>query len=374
MEFEIDQASFQAALMLASTVADHRSTMPVLGNVLLTAESAAETQEHGRVICRATDMMLFVTERFPADVHKSGSISLAVRHLHHLIKTLPPGTVSVSSLDNHWAQIKTARSEFRLMGMAEHDFPEFPEPTDINFTEVSSRALAQLIQRTVFSVSTDEARLNLNGALFESDGSMATMVSTDGHRLTKLTLPLAGPDLAERGGVVIPRRGLIELRRVLERVGADVQLGIGAEHLFLRTSTVHLAVKLISIAFPPYRQVIPKSRQRFVDLGRKELLSMLRQAQVLAPGITATIRLELQPGTLKLSADNPELGVGNQELDVDYDGEGLAAGFNASYLIDGLEAIDADQVRLEFQGELDPCVIRPIDGPDYLAVVMPMRI
>ena len=368
MQFEIDQSSLHAALSLAATVADHRASMQVLGNVLLEADSA------GTVTCRATDMMLFVTETFPADVKQAGSISLGVRHLHELVKALPPGKLAIKSLDNHWAQITTPRSDFKLMGMPQHDFPEAPRPKDIAFQAVSARALSELIQRVVFSVSTDESRVNLNGALFECDGKIGTMVSTDGHRLTKFTCPLVGPDLTERDGIVVPRRGLLEIRRVLERVSDTIELGIGDEHLFLRGDNLSLCVKLTSVSFPPYGQVIPKAHQRHITAHRLELLALLKQAEVLAPEKTATIRLELSSGVLKLTADNPELGVGHQEMEIEYDDKPFAAGFNARYLLEALDSVDSEHIRLEFQGELDPCVVRPVDGPDYLAVVMPMRI
>ncbi|TPV92493.1 MAG: DNA polymerase III subunit beta [Myxococcales bacterium FL481] len=368
MQFEIDQSSLHAALALAATVADQRASMQVLGNVLLEADSA------GTVTCRATDMMLFVTESFPAQVTRAGSISLGVRHLHELVKALPAGKLTFERLDNHWAHITTARSDFKLMGMPQHDFPEAPRSDALTFTPASAKALGDLITRVVFSVSTDESRVNLNGALFECDGAQATMVSTDGHRLTKYSCPFAGPDLTERGGVVIPRRGLIEMRRVLDRIADEIELAVSDEHLFLRGDNLSLCCKLTTVAFPPYDQVIPTAHQRYIEADRSELVGLLKQAEVLAPEKTATIRLELAAGQLKLTADNPELGVGHQEMEVDYDGDAFAAGFNARYLIEGLDGVACERIRLEFQGELDPCVVRPVDGPEYLAVVMPMRI
>lgn len=368
MQFEIDQSSLHAALALAATVADQRASMQVLGNVLLEADTT------GTVTCRATDMMLFITETFPAQVEAAGSISLGVRHLHELIKALPPGKLTFERLDNHWAHITTARSDFKLMGMPQHDFPEAPRSDKLEFVTASARALNELISRVVFSVSTDESRVNLNGALFECDGASATMVSTDGHRLTKFSSPFTGPDLTERGGIVIPRRGLLEIRRVLDRVADEIELAVGDEYLFIRGDNLSLCCKLTTVAFPPYNQVIPKAHQRSIDADRSELLAILKQAEVLAPEKTATIRVELSPGQLKLTADNPELGVGHQEMEIEYDGETFAAGFNARYLIEGLDGVECERIRLEFQGELDPCVVRPVDGPDYLAVVMPMRI
>jgi DNA polymerase-3 subunit beta len=365
MDFEIDQALFSSALSLAQTVSDRRSTMPILANVLLRADK-------NEVVCSATDMMISLTERIEADVHKKGTLTLGVRHLHGVMKTLPAGVVRVTSLDNNWAQIVAPRSEFRLMGMSEGDFPELPSAGKAKFVAVPSHRLSELVQKTLFSVSTDEARVNLNGALFESDGTNATMVSTDGHRLTKLTTALTGPVLD--AGIIIPRKGMIELKKVFDRVDGDVELAIVDQHLFLRAEGLELSIKLNMVSFPPYDQVIPKQHQRRATVGRNELLGALRQAEVMAPEKTATVRVQLADDNLKLTADNPELGVSNLELTVEYDGEPLTAGFNARYLIEAIETIDGERVYLDFQGELDPCVVRPTDGPDFIAVVMPMRI
>ncbi len=370
MEFEIDQSRFLAALNLAQTVADKRGTMPVLANVLIRANA------DGNVVCSATDMMTSLTESVSAEVKTPGSITVGVRHLHGVVRTLPSGPLRIKGLDNHWVQIVSGRSEFKLMGMPEADFPELPDPNDkkagLEFIDVPAHSLSDLIAKTHFSVSSDEARVNLNGVLFECDGEHGIMVSTDGHRLTKFELELAGPKLDK--GVIIPRKGMLEIRRVLDRVSGEIGLAIGDQHLFVRAADLVLSVKLNNVTFPPYKAVIPAAFQRFAALGRDELLSALRRAEVMAPEKTATVRVALSPGKLELTADNPDLGVAHQELAIDYDGDELTAGFNARYLIEVLDVIDTQEVRLEFQGELDPCVVKPVDGPDFIGVVMPMRI
>jgi len=368
MEFEIDQSRFLAALGLAQTVADKRSnTQPILANVLL------RTTKDNKLVCSATDMMISVTETIPVEVKTPGALTLGVRYLHNVVRTLPAKPLRIKGLENHWAQLIVGRSEFKLMGQAPADFPELPDPTrGVKFTPVPSHTLADLIQKTQFSVSTDEARVNLNGVLFESNGELGTMVSTDGHRLTKLSLPLSGPKL-ERG-IIIPRKGMLEIKRVLDRLNGDVGLAVDGQHLFLQADELTLSVKLNNVVFPPYEQVIPREYKRRVTALRDELIDALRRAEVMAPEKTATVRVQLSPGNLQLTADNPDLGVAHQEIEIEYQGEPLVAGFNARYLIEVLEVMDTKQVHMDFQGELDPCVLRPVDGPDYLGVVMPMRI
>ena len=368
MEFEIDQSRFLAALGLAQTVADKRSnTQPILANVLLRAT------KDNKLVCSATDMMISVTETIPVEVKTPGALTLGVRYLHNVVRTLPAKPLRIKGLENHWAQVIVGRSEFKLMGQAPADFPELPDPTKgVKFTRVPSHTLADLIQKTQFSVSTDEARVNLNGVLFESNGELGTMVSTDGHRLTKLSLPLVGPKL-ERG-IIIPRKGMLEIKRVLDRLSGELGIAVDGQHLFLQADELTLSVKLNNVVFPPYEQVIPREHKRRVTALRDELIDALRRAEVMAPEKTATVRVQLAPGSLQLTADNPDLGVAHQEIEIEYQGEPLVAGFNARYLIEVLEVMDTKQVYMDFQGELDPCVLRPVDGPDYLGVVMPMRI
>ncbi|EDM78858.1 DNA polymerase III, beta subunit [Plesiocystis pacifica SIR-1] len=372
MEFEIDQARFLSALTLASTVADRRSTMPVLANVLLRATTDDE------LVCCATDMMIALTEKVPCKVSNPGSLTLGVRHLQSVVRTLPSGALRIKSLDNSWAQILAKRSEFKLMGMPEGDFPELPDASGESFTTVPAHKLVNLIEKTLFSVSTDEARINLNGAMLESDGQTATMVSTDGHRLTKFSLELEG--LALPREIIVPRKGMDEIRKVLNRVEGEVGIAVSDQYLFVEAEKLTLSVKLNNVTFPPWKQVVPKDFQRRAGVERTELIGALRQAAVIAPEKTATVKVQLDKGSLRLNADNPELGAINLELPVDYDGSPLTAGFNANYLIEALGALSADRIYLDFQGELDPCVLRPApddegnDPVDFLAVVMPMRI
>ena len=366
MEFEIDQSRAVAAVALASAVADKRSTSPILANVLIRADADGVT-------FLATDMMIGTAEAVAAKVTTPGAITVKAGHLYNVLRVLPAGVVTITAMDNSWIQIHAGRSEFKIMGLPEGDFPDLPE-TDATMVEIPSGSVIGLVDHTLFSVSTDEARVNLNGALFESDGTTATMVSTDGHRLTKYALPMAGPVLPR--GVVIPRKGLAEVRKVLDRVGGICKIGISDSHLFVSAGALTLSVKLNLVTFPPWQQVVPKKTDRRVEASREELVGALRQAIVMAPEKTSTVRMSLTRGLLTLHADNPELGSIELSLEVDYSKSDLVAGFNAAYLLEALGTLEDDRVVLEFQGELDPVVVRPAgDSPiDFLAVVMPMRI
>lgn len=370
MKIEISQQNLHAAVTAAAAVADRNGTNPILGHVLISASGDTAT-------FASTDMSITVRERYHCTATKTGKITVPAKHMRRVVSTLA-GPVTLEATDSSWLIIKAGRTEFRLMGMDATDFPDLPDvPGDLH--GVDAVKLAGLIDKTIFSVSTDVSRMNLNGALFSVDRDTATMVSTDGHRLTKCTTGLGhnlGGTLTR--GVVIPRRGLEELRKLAK--GAD-QIAIGVEdmHLFAEAGDASLSVRLNNATFPPWQQVVPKSHDRRVVVDREALLAGLRQAVVIAPEKTATVRMAFEQDTIELRADNPVLGAIKLDVPADMTGTPMVSGFNGAYMIDALSVFDDDLVWLEFQGELDPCVIRrPTDDPSsadsLLAVVMPMRI
>jgi DNA polymerase-3 subunit beta len=230
-----------------------------------------------------------------------------------------------------------------------------------------------MIGKTIFSVSTDETRQHLSGVLFESDGTTARMVSTDGHRLSKVGRPLTGgPKLPE--GVLIPRKGMIEIRRAIETREAPCGIGVYQGNFVVKADDVSLSVKLIDGQFPPYDQVIPKDNDRSVVVSRLGFLEALRRVAIMSSDKTQGVRIGLEKGKLRIESDNPDLGAAKEEIDVSYKGTAMQIGFNARYFMELLGEIDTTDVRLELSGELDPGVVRPADGSDYVGVVMPMRL
>jgi DNA polymerase III subunit beta len=231
-----------------------------------------------------------------------------------------------------------------------------------------------MIERTLFSICNDETRFHLNGVFFESDGSKSRMVSTDGHRLSKVERTIAnGPKLS--AGVIIPKKGLLEIKKVLEQ-GPSAKIAIKTPHVFLVQDDIAIAVKLIEAQFPPYEQVIPKENDKVAIAPRLALLEALKRISIMSSDKTWGIKLAVAKGELKVASDNPDLGEAHETLDVSYEGAPLAIGFNAKYFIELLGEMEGDEVKLELNGELDPGLVRPADGKagSYLGVVMPMRI
>lgn len=379
MDVTIDHARLLAAVSAAASIAEKRS---IAGSTSINGVLLDATRKG--ITITATDMLLTSSEllgvRVDTEVTSEGGALVSARHLLDVVKTMPSGAIRLRSLENHWIEITARRSSFKLMGQAPSEFPEIPAaPKDKDFVKVPAAAITSQILATVASISTDEARVNLNGLLWESNGKRSVAVSTDGHRLTKIGLDLAGGPKLKRG-VIIPRKGVTAIQALLARSKAsDVELGFGGNTawLYVRVGGQTLTIKLSNVVFPPYEQVIPTKVLREAVVDREELTVMLKRACVMAPEKTATVRLAItaKTKTLDLTADNPDLGTVSDSVElVSYTGGDILAGYNAHYLIEALSVMLTKHVKLTMQGELDPLVLQPVDGPDFLAVVMPMRV
>ncbi len=365
MEFRIAKTEFLRGLRLAQGIADRKSTMPMLANVLL------RTQGKNQLLVAATDLNVSLTAELKSSNAHEGGITLGAKNLYELIANAPGDDITLKKADNHWAEIRSGKVTYRVVGMPDRDFPKVPDHREAAYSTVESSLLREMIDRTLFSVCNDETRFHLNGVYFESDGSKARMVSTDGHRLSKVERTIAnGPKLS--AGIIIPKKGLLEIKKVLEG-GASCKIAIKTPHLFLVQDDIALAVKLIDAQFPPFEQVIPKDHKKIITIDRGRFVDALRRAQLMSSE-TRGVKVAATKDGVTVTSDNPDLGEVREELDAEYKGEAIAVGFNPKYVVELLGQMTSDQITIALGGELDPGLVRPIGGDDYLGVVMPMRI
>jgi DNA polymerase III subunit beta len=367
MDFRIEKNQLLRGLYLAAGIADRKSTMPILANVLV------RTDGKDRILCAATDTHVTVLATLPAKIDAEGGLTLGARQFHEIVKGLAGEEIHVRRTEQNWAVIRAGRAEFKLVGMPDRDFPKLPAVAEAGLHQVNSVTLRDMIAKTIFSISTDETRQHLSGVLFESDGKTGRMISTDGHRLCKVVRELPdGPNLET--GVLIPRKGVGEIRRMLEAREGPAEIGVYQSHFVVRSGEIAITVRLAEGQFPPYEQVIPKDNERTIVVSRDELLEAFRRVAIMASDKTMGVRVGLEKGKLTIEADNPDLGNAREELEVAYKGGAVQVGFNARYFVELLSEMGGPQVRLELAGELDPVVIRPADESDYLGVIMPMRL
>jgi DNA polymerase III subunit beta len=370
MKFVVNRDQFARALGRIQGVLNRKATMPSLSNVLL--EAAVD----GNLRVAATDLDVTFDGVITTSVSAPGRITVDGKRLYEVVRSLPGEQVDVAVNDEARMTLSCKNTEFVLHGAGADNYPGLPDAAGLDLTPLNGTALKELIERTLFSVSTEESRPNLNGVFFECLGEgRVRMVSTDGHRLSQGERDASrGADIPQRDGVIIPRKGVAELKRLLDEVGSEVAFGFLENQLVVSTGQLHLYIRLIDANFPDYTQVVPKSSERRVVLERAPFLSSLKRIGILASERTHGVRIELRPGNMVLLSDNPDLGRAREELDIEYDGGELIIAFNAKYVREVLGILTAEKVVLALNEALSPGLIREHENEDYLFVVMPMRI
>jgi DNA polymerase-3 subunit beta len=371
MDFSIQTEELSKGLYRAQGIVEKKTAMPILSNVLFEATTS------GKVMITATDLEVGMTGEHPAEVAKEGNITVSARHLYDIVRSLPKGTVRIKKLPNHWAEIRAGSVEFKMMGMSPEDFQGLPDVSKAAMFKVDPGLLKEMIEKTAYAISTDETRYNLNGAYLEKvDEEIFRMVATDGHRLAMLDAPLVekGVQSQFQEGVIIPRKGLMEMKRLLESNPPEAFLGLDGANLVFRVPGVTVVMRLLDGQFPEYRHVIPEKQKITLSLERKSLVESLRRVSILSSDRTFGIRLLLEKGRLLVTTSNPDLGEAKDEIAVEHSAGEMTIGFNARYLIDALAAIPSERVDLSMEDDLSPGVLKPGKDDRYTCVVMPMRI
>jgi len=373
MELQIGTDEFSRALYRAQGIVEKKSTMPILASALL------EATEDNRLRVSAFDLEIGVTGTHLCEVKKAGAVALKHKELYDIVRSLPEKTLTLRRDANNRVHLASGAAEFNIVGQPAEDYPPFPRAEKVAMVEVEPTALLEMIEKTQFAISADETRHNLNGVFFESIEGGVRMVATDGHRLSLVQRELKGAFNLKRG-VIVPRKGLFELRRLLSEDATGVcELGFTETSGVFRRGDVTMVMRLIDGNFPDYQQVIPKEADRTMTVDRPRLLETLKRMSLLSSDRTTNaVKLELQEGTLRVTSQNPDLGDAREDIPVTYKGQPLQIGFNARYLMDVLQVVDAAQMNVELCDELSPGVLKPAGEPGpgarYTAVIMPMRI
>jgi DNA polymerase III subunit beta len=368
MEFRIAADELKRALYRAQGIVERKTTMPILSNVLITATKNS-------VQVTAFDLDVGVVSEHFAEVMKQGAITLSARTLSDIVQNVPEQQITIRKLPNHYAEILSGTAHFKIVGMSPDEYPKLPREDDATSVTVSGEVLLEMIRKTSFAISTDETRYILNGVFFEPhSGEKVRMVATDGHRLALVERTMAG-DFKLKAGVIIPRKGLLELKRLLEEApDAECQLGFAMNSALFRKKGLTMVMRLIDGQFPEYQRVIPKEGDRKVQLNRIRFLEALRRTALLSVDKSNAVKLTLTENQLRLTSQNPDLGEAKDDLEVAFTGSEITIGFNARYLSDVLVALDDDEVVLELGDEHSPGVVHAPNDRSYTAVVMPMRV
>jgi DNA polymerase-3 subunit beta len=374
MKFSIERGEFQRGLGRIQSIVEKRNTMPILANALLEVSGKKE----GALEIAATDLEVGIRSSHPCEVAKPGRLTVSARKLHEIVRELPDEMVHLEASSNAYLTLRCARAEFTLAGTTADEYPSLPNFAPKSLTVVPAAVLSEMIDRTMYAASTDETRYNLNGVYVEriTETGKLRMVATDGHRLAYVDRALGdGLTSLDTAGVIIPRKGLAELKKLVDEEDADeIELGFEGNNGLARKGSVTLTMRLIEGEFPNYRQVIPTERGQQLILPTEVITHALRRVALLSAERSRAVKLELSEGQLRLSSNNPDLGDAREEVDIDYAGEATSIAFNARYLIDAVSAARSKEIRFGFRDALSPAELSPGDDADALAVVMPMRL
>lgn len=367
MHFTISREALLKPLQLVAGVVERRQTLPVLSNVLLVVEGQ-------QLSLTGTDLEVELVGRVALeDAAEPGEITVPARKLMDICKSLPADALIDIRLDEQKALIKSGRSRFTLSTLPASDFPTVEEgPGSLNFS-VEQGKLRRLIERSGFAMAQQDVRYYLNGMLIEVSNGMLRAVATDGHRLAMCSMQ-AGIEQADRHQVIVPRKGILELARLLTDQDAQVNVVLGQHHIRATTGEFTFTSKLVDGKFPDYERVLPRGGDKLVIGDRQTLREAFSRTAILSNEKYRGIRLQLESGLLKIQANNPEQEEAEEEVVVDYSGAALEIGFNVSYLLDVLGVMTADQVRMTLSDSNSSALVQEADNDDSAYVVMPMRL
>lgn len=366
MRLTISREKLQEALTAVAAAVPAKTTLPVLGNILL------ETTEKGLRLS-GTDLDIGVSTEVLADIESTGAITVPAKKLTEIVRELAPSPVRLSATGEQRISLECGRSKFKLLGLPRDEFPAFPTVDFRKAWRVKSVDLQKLIAHTAFAVSNEESRPILNGVLWEIRDQEIRMVATNGHRLAKMEVPYPGP---ASGDFIIPPKALEQVRRLFP-ADEELEVAKGENHIAFRSPFTSVFTRLIEGPYPNYDQVIPRDNDRVAIIDRVAFQSALKRMAVVASDQTHRVKLSFNSALLKLSVTTPDLGEGQDELSVRYDGDPIDIGFNGMYLLEILRFMPTEEIRFTFKEPERAATLEPENWQDagkYLCLVMPLRL
>ena len=362
------QEKVLAALQSVAGIVERRHTLPVLANVLL--------RKNGDAV-EFTTSDLEIQVRTSADLGgDAGTLSTTVgaRKLIDILRALPSDQIITLTSAQNKLTLQAGKSRFTLQTLPSEDFPLVNEAVDFGPTfSVPQKTLRDLLNQVHFAMAVHDIRYYLNGILFIAEGKTLTLVATDGHRLAlaQSTLENAVPNKQE---VILPRKTVLELQRLLADEETAIEMRFAGNQARFNFSGMEFVTKLVEGKFPDYNRVIPKNHKFALLVGRAPLLACLQRAAILTSEKFKGVRVNVEPGVLRIASSNAEQEEAKEELEVSYDGDAIEIGFNVTYLIDALGNMNQEMLRMELQDGSASVLITLPERPGFKYVVMPMRI
>jgi DNA polymerase III subunit beta len=372
MEFTIKRDVFLGGIQKTLGIVEKKTTMPILSNLLIrTGEKMIRIM--------ATDREIGLVADYEAEIIRAGDITLSARKLHEMVREIQGEMVHVSKNERDMVSLTCNKAVYRIPGIPADDYPVVTDQEELPMYKIKGSLLKEMIRKTAFAMSPDEMRKNLNGVFLETEQTdnttMIRMVATDGHRLSLVKM-----DAGEKGflvmekGAIIPRKGLGEVRRLVDDEQGDIWLGVRPGICIIKTDHTLLKVSLIDGEYPDYRRVIPVEKGVLVALEKDALKHALRRMSVISSERYNGVIISISNDKMVLNSTNPDVGEANDEIDVSYQGEERSVGYNVTYLTDALDVIDEERVEFEIGAGMKPGVIRAVGSERYFCIVMPLKL
>lgn len=371
MEVVTTKALLLQAVSLPQSISLKKSTMPILQNILLHVQGHA-------LLLSASDLEIAAVTKCDAEINRPGSIAVNGRLFGDVVRELPEGEVTLSVADDQ-IEVRSQKTRLRLSGVHAAEYPSL-KGVDLEVSgRVKASDLVQMLNQTLYATSADETRFSLNGALLEggdaASGSTIKFVATDGHRLSVTVRPSSGVFLSE--SVIIPKKGLAEVRKSLELEGdKEVGLAISENYLVLETSQAKVAIRVIDGEYPDYRVVIPKSSELSFLIPIEEFSRAIRRAILMASDDEHKVICTVSPGMMRMDSASRSRGEATEEMIIhEFSGAPFSIAFNPRYLLDAVTSFGGrSRLRISLPSEAGPAVLSPEDDDASFAVVMPMRV
>ena len=362
MKFQTTKEELFNNLQITQNIVTPRTALPILSNILL--ESFG-----GKLKLITTNLDIGISCEYPVETVEEGAITVPGKKFTEIIHELPSGQIVITAMKNNTVIIQSENCEFKIMGLPKSEFPKLPEFKNKDAIRIGQAVLKEMLNKTGFAISRDEARHVLNGILFKIEQDKITLVATDGRRLALIEKNM-GIKTNKPVGIIIPSKTVDELNRNLKEEG-EVLLILGENQALFDLGQVHIISRLIEGEFPDYHQVIPLEQKDKIKLNRERFLLAIKRAAILSTADYQAAKLEVFKNKLVISKSTPDLGESREELESDYSGKELAVGFNPAYLIDVLKALSDEAINFELTDSEKPGAIRT-NG--YLYIVLPMKI
>ncbi|MCG6880516.1 MAG: DNA polymerase III subunit beta [Deltaproteobacteria bacterium] len=371
MEIKIDRDELLKSVSKVQSIIEKKSNMPVLSTILFTADNST-------VRISATDLELGFQETINAQIIEEGSITLSGRKIFEILKETRSSEFHIREKENNWIFISDGVARFNLASIPPDEFPAFMEPEGVSTVAMDGETLVDMISKTIYAVTAEEAGFKLSGVLTEKlskDGTnVLRMVATDGHRLSLIDKPFENLEALElSAGVMIPKKGMSELNKMAVD-GGTVEIGFKEKNCVAKKGNAFLVMRLLETNFPDYKAVIVKNEKDPVDIKKAALMDAMRKMLILSNERYRAVKITLENNVMDLISTNPDLGEAQENLEIKYSGERVEAGFNPKYFIDTLQSMQSETIHLDFTDSSKPFVLTGDADEGFIGLIMPMRV